>query len=360
MDVVEPQETAALWTSFPDEEIRRFLALARRALRAPAALFIPAGRDGGTVRSAAKNTDMDPFATDSGRIEALCKSASHERVFGSLIVVDMPSRGWTAAEGDMLDDVAGCLTSLLATHEASQNRANVAQEELARFAKSDESGVSAEGTPQVRDTASSLRTIIQVAELLKAEQQTHMVAAHARTIQSTAEALLDVGTETLVRVEAQPDHAANGSAGVSAIASIKLDSSEEDAGLPDSAHILIADDLDLNRKLISDMLSVEGHVVDSVADGASAVKAAGENTYDLILMDMIMPGMDGVAATRAIRALPAPACNVPIVALTAHSLPEQLDSCIQAGMNATLTKPMSMDALTDAVATWKRRRRQAA
>ena len=124
--------------------------------------------------------------------------------------------------------------------------------------------------------------------------------------------------------------------------------------------ILLADDLDLNRKLISDMLSVEGYCVDSVADGAAAVKAVSESPYDLILMDMIMPGMDGLAATRAIRALPAPACDVPIVALTAHSFREQLDACLSAGMDGTLTKPMSMDALTQAVHAWTRGRTQAA
>ena len=135
---------------------------------------------------------------------------------------------------------------------------------------------------------------------------------------------------------------------------------EGEAAPGPGSHILLADDLDLNRKLICDMLSLEGHVVDSVPDGAAAVRAAGETQYDLILMDMIMPGMDGVAATRAIRALPAPACEVPIVALTAHSLPEQLESCLQAGMDATLVKPMTMDALTSAVATWTRTRRKAA
>ena len=126
------------------------------------------------------------------------------------------------------------------------------------------------------------------------------------------------------------------------------------------SRVLLADDLDLNRKLIADMLSLEGHVVDCVADGAAAVAAAAAKTYDLILMDMIMPGMDGIAATRAIRALPAPAGDVPIVALTANSFPEQLDSCIDAGMDATLTKPMSIDALTRAVSTWTRSRSQAA
>ena len=69
-----------------------------------------------------------------------------------------------------------------------------------------------------------------------------------------------------------------------------------------------------------------------------------------------MPGMDGMDATRAIRALPAPTCDVPIVALTAHSFREQLDNCLHAGMNATRTKPMSFDALSSAVSTWARSR----
>ena len=130
---------------------------------------------------------------------------------------------------------------------------------------------------------------------------------------------------------------------------------DEDTG----ARILLADDLDLNRRLIADLLAIEGHTVDCVADGAAAVKMASENVYDLILMDMIMPGMDGIAATRAIRALPAPGCTVPIVALTANSFREQLDSCLTAGMDATLTKPMSVDALTRAVQTWTRGRKAA-
>ncbi len=125
---------------------------------------------------------------------------------------------------------------------------------------------------------------------------------------------------------------------------------------PGALHILLADDLDLNRKLICDMLSLDGYVVDSVADGAAAVEAVKAKVYDLVLMDMIMPGMDGMDATRAIRALPAPTCDVPIVALTAHSFREQLDNCLHAGMNATLTKPMSFDALSTAVSTWARSR----
>jgi signal transduction histidine kinase/ActR/RegA family two-component response regulator len=126
------------------------------------------------------------------------------------------------------------------------------------------------------------------------------------------------------------------------------------------ARILIADDLDLNRQLIADMLSLEGHQIDCVNDGAAALRAATDTRYDLILMDMIMPVMDGLAATRAIRALPPPACDVAIIALTAHSFKEQLDSCIAAGMNATITKPMSMEALATVVRNWTKGRSRAA
>jgi CheY-like chemotaxis protein len=136
--------------------------------------------------------------------------------------------------------------------------------------------------------------------------------------------------------------------------------SEPAKRIASGARILIADDLDLNRKLIADMLSLEGHEVDCVCDGAAAVKAVMAQSYDLVLMDMIMPVMDGIAATRAIRALPSPACDVPIIALTAHSFKEQLDSCLAAGMDATLTKPMSLDVLSATVRSWTQGRSQAA
>ena len=124
--------------------------------------------------------------------------------------------------------------------------------------------------------------------------------------------------------------------------------------------ILLADDLDLNRKLIADMLSLEGYEVDCVGDGEAALQAVSRHPYSLVLMDMIMPGMDGLEATRGIRALPSPVCDVPIIALTAHSFKEQLDSCIAAGMNATLTKPMSLESLVATVKSWTRGHSEAA
>ncbi len=124
--------------------------------------------------------------------------------------------------------------------------------------------------------------------------------------------------------------------------------------------ILLADDLDLNRKLIADMLSLEGYEVDCVEDGQAALQAVSRHSYDLVLMDMIMPRMDGLEATRGIRALPSPTCDVPIIALTAHSFKEQLDSCLEAGMNATLTKPMSLASLVAAIKDWTEGHSQAA
>lgn len=131
-------------------------------------------------------------------------------------------------------------------------------------------------------------------------------------------------------------------------------STEATEGRP--ARILLADDLDLNRKLISDMLTIDGHVVECVEDGKQAVAAVSLRRYDLVLMDVVMPGMDGLTATRAIRALPLPASTVPILALTANSYGEQLKDCIAAGMDATLVKPMSLDDLATAVQTWTGRR----
>ncbi|MCJ2062687.1 PAS domain S-box protein [Methylobacterium sp. J-088] len=109
--------------------------------------------------------------------------------------------------------------------------------------------------------------------------------------------------------------------------------------------LLLADDVALNRELASTILTRAGHVVDVVGDGAAAVAAARAKPYDLILMDVHMPVLDGVAATRQIRALEDAVSRVPIVAMTANVLPEQVESFLAAGMDAHVGKPFRADDL---------------
>src|SRR5581483_3900531 len=88
---------------------------------------------------------------------------------------------------------------------------------------------------------------------------------------------------------------------------------------------------------------------EAACDGAEAVEAAKAGRFDLILMDIKMPVMDGVAATRAIRALGGKASLVPIIALTANAEPEDADSYLAAGMNGVVEKPMKPEHLLAAL-----------
>ncbi|MGI3901996.1 MAG: ATP-binding protein [Janthinobacterium lividum] len=119
--------------------------------------------------------------------------------------------------------------------------------------------------------------------------------------------------------------------------------------------ILLAEDVPLNQKLVTQMLAPLGAAIDVVTDGAEAVAAVARHTYALVLMDMEMPVLDGLEATRLIRALPGSAGTVPIVALTAHVFPEQLDLCRAAGMDEILTKPFGPDDLAAVALRWSRR-----
>ncbi|MBU6258516.1 MAG: response regulator [Burkholderiales bacterium] len=110
--------------------------------------------------------------------------------------------------------------------------------------------------------------------------------------------------------------------------------------------VLVAEDHPVNRQYIAALLENLGHEAHFSADGEQAVRSAREHAYDLVLMDLHMPGLDGVAATRAIRALPDPAqSTVPIVALTADAFEETRERCLVAGMNDFLTKPVSPQKL---------------
>ncbi|PZW44732.1 signal transduction histidine kinase [Humitalea rosea] len=111
------------------------------------------------------------------------------------------------------------------------------------------------------------------------------------------------------------------------------------------AHVLVVDDLAANRLVAQAMLSAAGHRVASAADGAEALAMVEAGDYDIVLMDLQMPVMDGMESTRRIRALPAPKGNIPILAVTASALPDQVAACREAGMDGHLSKPVDRDGL---------------
>jgi PAS domain S-box-containing protein len=115
-------------------------------------------------------------------------------------------------------------------------------------------------------------------------------------------------------------------------------------------HLLIVDDVEMNRDIASSMLVAAGHATTCVEGGAQAIAAVASTDFDVVLMDIRMPGMDGLEATRRIRALPGKPGRVPIIALTAHAFAEQIVMCRNAGMNSHLPKPFEPDALLAAVA----------
>ncbi|KQT46493.1 hypothetical protein ASG52_12215 [Methylobacterium sp. Leaf456] len=106
------------------------------------------------------------------------------------------------------------------------------------------------------------------------------------------------------------------------------------------AKILLVEDHTINQELTRRILERQGCRVDVADDGAAALEAVQARVYDLVLMDVQMPGMDGLTATRRIRALPHPCRHVPILALTANVLPEQVYAIREAGMNGHVAKPI--------------------
>jgi len=123
---------------------------------------------------------------------------------------------------------------------------------------------------------------------------------------------------------------------------------------PRSLRVLLAEDNDINALLATSLLKKQGHRVDHVKNGRGAIEAAIQVAYDVILMDVHMPEVDGLAATREIRKLDGPNGNVPILALTANVLTEDKDRCFRAGMDAFLPKPLVAEELDAVLHDWAR------
>ncbi len=105
--------------------------------------------------------------------------------------------------------------------------------------------------------------------------------------------------------------------------------------------LLLVEDTVANQRLVSRILGKRGHLVEVADDGAVAVKLVREKDFDVVLMDLHLPMMDGFEAAAAIRAIGEPGkSRVPIIALTAHSMQDDQDRCLEAGMNACISKPI--------------------
>jgi CheY-like chemotaxis protein/signal transduction histidine kinase len=115
--------------------------------------------------------------------------------------------------------------------------------------------------------------------------------------------------------------------------------------------VLLVEDNAINQQVARETLESLGAAVDVAINGREAVEMVRSAIYDVVLMDVQMPVMDGLAATRAIRALPGTA-DLPIVALTAHALAEDRERCLAVGMNDYLTKPLEMNRLLASLGQW--------
>ena len=116
-------------------------------------------------------------------------------------------------------------------------------------------------------------------------------------------------------------------------------------------HVLVAEDNPVNQKVAQLYLQKMGHRVDIVGNGREAIKALESVRYDVVLMDVQMPEVDGLAATRVIRHPGSDVLDheVPIIALTAHALPSDREQCLAAGMNDYISKPIDARDLQEAL-----------
>jgi CheY-like chemotaxis protein len=130
-----------------------------------------------------------------------------------------------------------------------------------------------------------------------------------------------------------------------------VDASVEDEGEGRAMVVLYVDDNESNRVLVSTLLTAQGVICETADDGAEGVEAARLGGWDVILMDIQMPVMDGVEATRRIRALGTEVAATPIIALTANTLAEQLELYFAVGMDDCIAKPLNAAEMFDKLFT---------
>ncbi len=114
-------------------------------------------------------------------------------------------------------------------------------------------------------------------------------------------------------------------------------------------NILFVEDDPMNRRVVKDMLDVAGASMIEAEDAEAGLRAIEGADFDMVLMDLRMPGMDGITAIEHIRARGDHKATLPVIVVTADTAPDLRERCLQAGADEVLFKPVAMDALFDAI-----------
>jgi CheY-like chemotaxis protein len=113
--------------------------------------------------------------------------------------------------------------------------------------------------------------------------------------------------------------------------------------------VLFIEDDRMNRRVVRDMLDVAGATMTEAEDAETGLRLIGERDFQMVLVDLRMPGMDGITAIRLIRARGDDKAEVPIIVVTADAAPDLREQCLEAGADDVIFKPVAMDALFDAM-----------
>jgi CheY-like chemotaxis protein len=261
------------------------------------------------------------------------------------------------------DPATGQIAVLLDEHDVTARiqaeKARAAAEQKAAMAEARQAFL----TDMSHELRTPLNTVIGFSDLLATTRLDQEQAARVASINEAGQRLLSVVNEMIEQSVRHTDEADEGASPRETLEPLPpASSSASDGASPrvgqgaegriGGSRVLYVDDHDCNRALVVAVLDAQGIVCATAENGAEGLEAARTGDWDLILMDIQMPVMDGVAATRAIRALPGHRGAVPIVALTANTLAEQKAEYAAAGMDGCMAKPINIVELTHMVLSW--------
>lgn len=257
------------------------------------------------------------------------------------------------------DPVTGAVGVLLNEHDVTDR----VEAEAARAAAEQKVAMAEARQRFLSDMSHELRTplnaVMGFADVLDRAGLTPDQAAHLARITAAGEALHTV-VERMIDLSQRDDW--GGSIDMDALMRSKSSVAASDAAVPVADEeadegegramvVLYVDDNESNRVLVSTLLTAQGVICETADDGAEGVEAARRGGWDVILMDIQMPVMDGVEATRRIRALGTEVAATPIIALTANTLAEQLELYFAVGMDDCIAKPLNAAEMFDKLFT---------